>query len=68
MIYWSRNDKEKAAAGNEKKRFDHLLSVAMKLPVKALPDGLVGAKLQNATSDFFELELSKNHSSVKWLP
>lgn len=30
--------------------------------------GLVGAKLQNATSDFFELYLSKNHSSVKWFP
>lgn len=30
--------------------------------------GLVGAKLQNATSDFFELDLSKNHSPVKWLP
>jgi hypothetical protein len=24
----------------------------------------VGAKLQNATSDFFELDLSKNHSPV----
>ncbi|EJP4194863.1 hypothetical protein NUC62_002748 [Salmonella enterica subsp. enterica serovar Schwarzengrund] len=30
--------------------------------------GLVGAKLQNATSDFFELDLSKNYSPVKWLP
>jgi len=30
--------------------------------------GLVGAKLQNATSDFFELDLSKKHSPVKWLP
>ncbi|STV77875.1 helix-turn-helix domain-containing protein [Klebsiella variicola] len=30
--------------------------------------GLVGAKLQNATSDFFELDLSKNYSLVKWLP
>lgn len=30
--------------------------------------GLVGAKLQNATSDFFELDSSKNYSLVKWLP
>lgn len=30
--------------------------------------GLVGAKLLNATSDFLELDLSKNHSPVKWLP
>lgn len=30
--------------------------------------GLMEAKLQNATSGFFELDLSKNHSSVKWLP
>ncbi|MBG6243583.1 MAG: hypothetical protein EKE20_18125, partial [Candidatus Symbiopectobacterium sp. Dall1.0] len=30
--------------------------------------GLVGAKLQNATSGFFELDLSKNYSPVKWLP
>lgn len=30
--------------------------------------GLMGAKLQNATSDFFELDLSKNNSAVKWLP
>ena len=29
--------------------------------------GPVGAKLQNATSDFFELDLSKNHLPVKWL-
>ncbi|MHA3928350.1 DUF6710 family protein [Klebsiella oxytoca] len=38
MIFWNRNYKEKAAAGNEKQRFDNLLSVAVKLPVKALPD------------------------------
>ncbi|WP_225736414.1 cupin domain-containing protein, partial [Klebsiella pneumoniae] len=30
--------------------------------------GLVGAKLQNAASDFFELDLNKNYSPVKWLP
>ncbi|HBY1820591.1 TPA: AraC family transcriptional regulator, partial [Klebsiella pneumoniae] len=29
---------------------------------------LVGAKLQNAASDFFELDLNKNYSPVKWLP
>ena len=29
--------------------------------------GPVGAKLQNATSDFFELDLSKNHLPVKCL-
>ncbi len=28
MMFWNRNKKEKAAAGNEKNRFDHLLSVA----------------------------------------
>lgn len=28
--------------------------------------GLVGAKLQNATSDFFELDLSNNHSPVDY--
>lgn len=28
----------------------------------------MGAKLQNATSDFFELVLRKNHSHKKWLP
>ncbi|CAI2793428.1 Uncharacterised protein [Serratia grimesii] len=33
----------------------------------AFPHGPVGAKLQNATSDFFELDLSKNHLPVKWL-
>ncbi|MEA4054740.1 hypothetical protein VBJ67_23520 [Enterobacter hormaechei] len=38
MMFWNRNKKEKAAAGSEKNRFDHLLSVAEKLPVKALPD------------------------------
>lgn len=38
MMFWNRNKKGKAAAGNEKNRFDHLLSVAEKLPVKALPD------------------------------
>jgi hypothetical protein len=30
--------------------------------------GPMGAKLQNATSDFFELDLRKNYSPVKWLP
>ncbi|CRY69488.1 putative transposase remnant [Yersinia pekkanenii] len=30
--------------------------------------GPVGAKLQNATSGFFDLDLSKNHSPVRWLP
>lgn len=34
----------------------------------AVHGGPVGAKLQNATSDFFELDLSKNHPPVKWLP
>ncbi len=33
-MFWNRNKKEKAAAGNEKNRFDHLLSVAEKLPVE----------------------------------
>lgn len=42
-MFWNRNKKEKAVADNEKNRFDHLLSVAEKLPVKALPD-LIRAK------------------------
>ncbi|CDH24240.1 hypothetical protein ACR71G_21970 [Xenorhabdus bovienii] len=29
--------------------------------------GSVGAKLQNAIFGFFDLRLSKNHSSMKWL-
>ncbi|MBN5204535.1 hypothetical protein JY462_06850 [Serratia marcescens] len=28
--------------------------------------GRVGEKLQNVTSDFFELNLSKNHSPMQW--
>lgn len=50
MIFWNRNNKEKAAAGNEKKRFDHLLSVAVELPVKALPD-LIRAIVRPVQSD-----------------
>lgn len=38
------------------------------LASETLDFGLVGAKLKNATSDFFELDLSKKHSPVKWLP
>lgn len=38
MMFWNRNKKDKATIANEKKRFNHLLSVAEKLPVKALPD------------------------------
>ncbi|EHW9698710.1 hypothetical protein K3M84_004250 [Escherichia coli] len=37
-MFWNRNKKDKATIANEKKRFNHLLSVAEKLPVKALPD------------------------------
>ncbi|MCN5932779.1 FipA [Escherichia coli] len=51
MMFWNRNKKEKAAAGNEKNRFDHLLSVAEKLPVKALPD-LIRAIVRPVQSDF----------------
>lgn len=51
MMFWNRNKKEKAAAGNEKNRFDHLLSVAEKLPVKALPD-LLRAIVRPVQSDF----------------
>ena len=36
MMFWNRNKKEEAAAGSEKNRFDHLLSVAEKLPVKGV--------------------------------
>lgn len=38
MMFWNRNTKEKVVTCSEKQRFDHLLSVAEKLPVKALPD------------------------------
>lgn len=38
MKFWKGNKKEQAAASNEKNHFDHLLSVAERLPVKALPD------------------------------
>ncbi|WP_226944729.1 hypothetical protein [Klebsiella pneumoniae] len=38
VMFWNQKKKEKAATGNEKKRFDHLLSVAEKLPVMTLPD------------------------------
>lgn len=51
MMFWNRNKKEKTAAGNEKNRFDHLLSVAEKLPVKALPD-LLRAIVRPVQSDF----------------
>ena len=51
MMFWNRNKKEKAAAGNEKNRFDHLLSVAEKLPVEALPD-LIRAIVRPVQSDF----------------
>lgn len=50
MIFWNQNNKEKAAASNEQKRFDHLLSVAVKLPVKALPD-LIRAIVRPVQSD-----------------
>ncbi|HHR4183626.1 TPA: hypothetical protein ACS508_002403 [Salmonella enterica] len=50
MVFWNRNNKEKAAACNEKNRFDHLLSVAEKLPVKALPD-LIRAIVRSVQSD-----------------
>jgi len=34
----------------------------------AVVTGLEGARLQNATSDFFDLDPSKNNSPVKLLP
>ena len=55
MMFWNRNKKGKAAAGNEKNRFDHLLSVAEKLPVKALPD-LIRAIVRPVQSDFLLAE------------
>ncbi|ELQ1293903.1 hypothetical protein QTL46_004689 [Escherichia coli] len=51
MMFWNRNKKEKATIANEKKRFNHLLSVAEKLPVKALPD-LIRAIVRPVQSDF----------------
>lgn len=50
MIFWNRNKPEKAAAGSEKNRFDHLISVAQKLPIKALPD-LIHAIVRPVQSD-----------------
>lgn len=50
-MFWSRNKKEKATATKEKNRFDHLLSVAGKLPVEALPD-LIRAIVRPVQSDF----------------
>ncbi|EPO3854712.1 TPA: hypothetical protein N2R33_005416 [Klebsiella pneumoniae] len=51
MMFWNQKKKEKAATGNEKKRFDHLLSVAEKLPVMTLPD-LIRAIVRPVQSDF----------------
>ncbi|EFI2723367.1 hypothetical protein BBR64_005694, partial [Escherichia coli] len=50
-MFWNRNKKDKATIANEKKRFNHLLSVAEKLPVKALPD-LIRAIVRPVQSDF----------------
>lgn len=50
-MFWNQKKKEKAATGNEKKRFDHLLSVAEKLPVMTLPD-LIRAIVRPVQSDF----------------
>lgn len=51
MMFWNQNKKEKPAASSEKNRFDHLLSVAENLPVKALPD-LIRAIVRPVQSDF----------------
>lgn len=51
MMFWNRNKKEKTAAGTEKNRFDHLLSVAEKLPIDALHD-LIRAIVRPVQSDF----------------
>ncbi|XEC90399.1 hypothetical protein AB9Q24_26700 (plasmid) [Klebsiella pneumoniae] len=51
VMFWNQKKKEKAATGNEKKRFDHLLSVAEKLPVMTLPD-LIRAIVRPVQSDF----------------
>ncbi|WP_407242297.1 hypothetical protein [Escherichia coli] len=50
MMFWNRNKKEKPLPAM-KNRFDHLLSVAEKLPVKALPD-LIRAIVRPVQSDF----------------
>lgn len=49
-MFWNRNKKEKVATDNKKNRFDHLLSVAERLPVKALPD-LIRAIVRPIQSD-----------------
>lgn len=51
MMFWNRNKKEKTTAGNEKNCFDHLLSVAEKLPTEALLD-LIRAIVRPVQSDF----------------
>ena len=50
-MFWRRNTEGSTASGREKKRFDHLLSVAKKLPVNALPD-LIRAIVRPVQSDF----------------
>lgn len=49
-MFWNRNKSENTAVGSEKNRFDHLLSVASKLPVNALPD-LIRAIVRPVQSD-----------------
>ncbi|WP_208952489.1 DUF6710 family protein [Rahnella sp. ChDrAdgB13] len=50
MMFWNQNKKGEPAASSEKNRFDHLLSVAEKLPVAALPD-LLRAIVRPVQSD-----------------
>ncbi|EBW7114479.1 hypothetical protein DQC29_21945 [Salmonella enterica subsp. enterica serovar Telelkebir] len=50
MMFWNRDEKRRPAAGSEKNRFDHLLAVAEKLSVKALPD-LIRAIVRPVQSD-----------------
>lgn len=49
-MFWNRNKEEKAAAASGKNRFDHLISVAQELPIKALPD-LIHAIVRPVQSD-----------------
>jgi len=50
VAFWKRAKNVKSAVGREKRHFDHLLSVAVKLPHKALPD-LIRAIVRPLQSD-----------------
>lgn len=50
LMFWKRNKREEISAGSEKDHFDHLLSVAAKLPINARLD-LIRAIVRPVQSD-----------------